>query len=642
MKDSIAALMAGHGESLYPLFIWDDVRERFVYANPAAVTFFQEGSARDLQRRLLAPEDPFRLVLSAAASKLRPHGIVTESFVQPVEGQPQRVTAEIARRPLTLERSVLVVRVVATEALEIMPWRIQSAFEAGTRPTALFTQEGTPAQANAAFRRDFGDGAGAALSALFSSPYEAAAFISEAMALGLASRHMRLQTLHGPRRHRIIAKRLAEAGRALLLVELDDVEDEAVFDCPPFAAESAVAQKVSPSNDLAEGLENLNPIEAAAPLTPYAQEADAPTALPLEDLIEAMPDAVLLIDAGGLIFSANSAAREMLGADPAGEAIASRIDPALGSDLADFLSGLSTGGLGRALSLGRETHIQGAGERIPAYVTFRAVPSSPGTFCACVRDLRPQLAALHSIRAERDEALGSLARKTGFLSNITHELRTPLNAIIGFAEVMRDERYGPLGDARYRAYAGDIHASGALLLSLVNELLDLARAEAGRLDLTFESVDIAEAAHQAARMIAPLATRENVALIVTAGEDLPRVVADRRSITQILLNILGNAVKFAGNGAEITLAAGLLSDGGLRVAVSDTGPGMTEEQMALALEPFGRAKSVANRQKEGTGLGLPLAKALAEANRASFTIRSAPGRGTSVEIVFPSPLVLSE
>lgn len=641
MKDSIAALMAGHEGGSSPVFIWDDARERFVYANGAAVAFFREKSARDLQRRLLAPEDPFRLALSTAASKLRPHGVVTETFVQPVDGAPLRITAEIARRPIAPERSALAVRIVATEALETGPWRVRAAFEAGTRPMALYTQEGELSEANGAFRRDFGEGARAALAVLLASPYEAAAFVSEAMALGLASRHVSALTQFGPRRHRIIAKRLADAGTAFLLLEFDDVEDEALFDDTPLGIPAPTAEKPIPPNGIGENAEVLIPVEPVAASPSASVMAQDPPAPGLQELIAGLPDAVLLVDGRGLVLHANDAARDMLGTDPCGNAFAGFLDPALGSDLADFLSGLSAGGLGRALALGRATEIQGE-ERIPAYFTFREAVPPARLFCACFRDLRPQLAAVHSVRAERDEALAALSRKTGFLSNITHELRTPLNAIIGFAEVMREERYGPLGDARYVAYAGDIHASGELLLSLVNELLDLSRAEAGRLDLTFESVDIAEAAHQAARMIEPLADRERTRLIVRVPEGLPRVVADRRSFTQILLNILGNAVKFAGEGAEIELSSGLLGDGGLKVAIRDTGPGMTDEQMVLALEPFGRTKSATTRQKEGTGLGLPLAKALAEANRALFTICSAPGEGTVVDIVFPSPLVLSE
>jgi signal transduction histidine kinase len=186
----------------------------------------------------------------------------------------------------------------------------------------------------------------------------------------------------------------------------------------------------------------------------------------------------------------------------------------------------------------------------------------------------------------------------------------------------------------------DIHASGAHLLSLINDLLDLSKVEAGKLELNFTSVGINEVVDHAMRLVQEAATQARVILRKTIPPDLPNVVADLRSMRQIVLNILTNAIKFTDPGGQVIVSAMLTDRGELRLRVSDTGIGMSEEQLKIALEPF-RRLATEGREVQGTGLGLPLTKALAEANRALFEISSETGKGTTVAITFPTTRVLA-
>jgi len=226
--------------------------------------------------------------------------------------------------------------------------------------------------------------------------------------------------------------------------------------------------------------------------------------------------------------------------------------------------------------------------------------------------------------------------KTNFLALMSHELRTPLNAIIGFSEVMGGEIFGPLGQPRYREYAGDIHSAGTHLLALINDILDLTKAEAGKMDLNQEEVDLAELIEECVRLMRDRARSANLSLIVSRPPDLPRLFADRLRVKQVLLNLLSNAVKFTPAGGMITVGADIGSDGALTFGVADTGIGMAPEEIPAALEPFRQIASPLSRNCEGTGLGLSLVKSLAEQHEAELVIESMLDRGTSVRLRFPA------
>jgi signal transduction histidine kinase len=238
--------------------------------------------------------------------------------------------------------------------------------------------------------------------------------------------------------------------------------------------------------------------------------------------------------------------------------------------------------------------------------------------------------------------LGSLSpAESDFLARVGHEIRTPLNAIIGFSEVMMEERFGPIGNARYGEYLKDIHASSSHLLSLINDLLDLSKIEAGKLDLTFASVSLNDLTQQCVAVMQPQAKRARVIIRASLPPTLPQVVADARSVRQIVLNFLSNSIKLTGAGGQVIVSTALDDNGEVVLRVRDTGVGMSEQDLIAALEPFRGLATSVREVSGGTGLGLLLAKALAEANRASFRIKSAPKAGTLVEIGFPANLVLA-
>jgi len=232
------------------------------------------------------------------------------------------------------------------------------------------------------------------------------------------------------------------------------------------------------------------------------------------------------------------------------------------------------------------------------------------------------------------EASESASRlKSRFFANLSHELRTPLNAIIGFAEVMAGGLMGPL-DARYRGYAGDIHASGQHLLALINDLLDMAKIEAGEMQAYRQETDLGVACEGALRMVRAAAERARLVLLVEIDENCPAASVDARHLRQILLNLLSNAIKFTHAGGRIELRVRTGADGAAKIDVADSGIGMSGEDVALALKPFGQVANALSRSHDGTGLGLPLVKALCEINSIGFDLASAPGQGTRVTLDF--------
>ena len=245
------------------------------------------------------------------------------------------------------------------------------------------------------------------------------------------------------------------------------------------------------------------------------------------------------------------------------------------------------------------------------------------------------------LAARLAEAERKSRAKSDFIARLSHEMRNPLNAIIGFSEIMQQRHFGPLGDARYESYAADIRMSAEHLLSLVNDLLDLARIEAGQLKLEFDGVALPALVDECVRLLRPQAANYGVQVEILVPANLPPVVADARSLKQVLINLISNALKFTGEGGTVRVSAENDAEGGIVVRVADTGVGMSRGEVQLALEPFGQVDGAMQKTRRGTGLGLPVAKALAEANKAVFRIESEPQRGTKVELMFPSTRVLA-
>ena len=233
-----------------------------------------------------------------------------------------------------------------------------------------------------------------------------------------------------------------------------------------------------------------------------------------------------------------------------------------------------------------------------------------------------------------DLVAAGATRRLDFLAKVSHEVRTPLNSIIGFAELMLQERLGPIGNARYAGYIEDIHHSGLYALSLLNDLLDISKIEAGKFELNFTAVDVPELVEDCVNSLQPLAKRARIVLRTSFAPDLPAIVADPRRLKQILLNLLTNAIKFTKEGGQV-IVSGTLVDGELRLRVGDNGVGMTKDEIAFAMQPFHQLDT-APRKQIGTGLGLPVTKALVDANRARLVLTSEPGVGTSADVIFPA------
>lgn len=235
----------------------------------------------------------------------------------------------------------------------------------------------------------------------------------------------------------------------------------------------------------------------------------------------------------------------------------------------------------------------------------------------------------------RDEAVRANLAKSAFLASMSHELRTPMNAIIGFSDLIRSNVYGPVTPPPYRDYIDSIHTSSQHLLMLINDVLDLSKIEAGRRELCDSRIDVAPLLHDAVCFVQPQADQRALSVIVDAPQDAV-LTADERAIRQILINLLSNAVKFSPEGTTVRLYARHAAAGGLALGVVDQGVGMDEAGIKKALEPYGQVATTTTRNgtENGTGLGLPIAKALIEAHGAIFEIESAVGTGTEIRGVF--------
>ncbi len=252
-------------------------------------------------------------------------------------------------------------------------------------------------------------------------------------------------------------------------------------------------------------------------------------------------------------------------------------------------------------------------------------------------ELRLRAQSEEHLRSAIEQAEAANHSKSVFLANMSHELRTPLNAIIGFSEIMDRQMLGPISNARYSEYAADILTSGRHLLSLINDILDLSRVEAGKFDLMLESVDPAQAVAQVVREMAVLADNADLVLSPLLGKNLPEIVVDPLRLRQMLLNLLANAIKFSSKGERIVVRARFRNrDGGVvEFSVIDTGPGIPADELEKVQTPFGRAEAALARDRAGVGLGLPLTKILAEMHGGAFRLSSSIGRGTNATVILP-------
>jgi signal transduction histidine kinase len=353
----------------------------------------------------------------------------------------------------------------------------------------------------------------------------------------------------------------------------------------------------------------------------------------LRILLEAMPAAIGVIGSNELVY-ANSAFAYAFGYRSSRELIAAG---GLRAILADGASSIQPNGVERSAPVEAVTR-----SRRRMKVAFALTSLDAGIKLLRLIDQKsieeeavppaPVNGTAQQVQTPKLE--GDAAARLEFLAKVSHEVRTPLNSIIGFTELMAQERFGPIGNARYKGYLEDIHQSGLYALSLLNDLLDISKIEAGKFELNFTAVDVSELVEDCVGSLQPLAKRARIVLRTSLAPDLPTVVADPRRLKQILLNLLTNAIKFTKEGGQV-IVSGSMVDGELRLRVRDTGVGMTKDEIAFAMQPFNQLDT-APRKPLGTGLGLPVTKALVDANRAKLVLTSEPGVGTSADVIFPA------
>ncbi|MBL8838934.1 MAG: PAS domain-containing protein [Alphaproteobacteria bacterium] len=379
-----------------------------------------------------------------------------------------------------------------------------------------------------------------------------------------------------------------------------------------------------------------------------SRAASGPEALPagLQLVIDAIPAVVSCKDRDGRIVLINAYTAALFGASPA-EILGRRIDEFQHGEVLAGAVALDRKAIDSRATVGPveqvDTSVDGKSRtwlvtKVPQLDAAGAVDRLV-TVAFDVTDRKRVEESL--IRSANDAEAASRAKAT-FLATMSHELRTPLNAIIGFSDMINAAIHGPVGSPKYQEYARDVAESGRFLLSIINDILDLSKIEAGQMILNAQPTDLAELLQRCSRLIEGRARQGSVELMVNTAENLPAISADPRSLTQIIVNLLSNAVKFTNAGGEVRLDARLAEDGAVEIAVVDTGIGMSEEDIATALRPFEQIDRGLDRQHEGTGLGLPIVKGLVELHGGTLDIRSEPGEGTTVTVRLPRDRVIVE
>ena len=364
----------------------------------------------------------------------------------------------------------------------------------------------------------------------------------------------------------------------------------------------------------------------------------------MRTIIDTATDGVVLIARDGTIRNISRPAEALFGFDSSaveGKDFATLFAIESHRAVRDYLNGLAENGVASVLNDGREVIGREAeGRFIPLFMTIGRLPGDNG-YCAVVRDITQWKRAEEDLTQARSQAERASSQKTEFLARVSHEIRTPLNAIIGFSELMMDEKFGPIGSDRYRDYLRDINRSGNHVLDLVNDLLDISKIEAGEQEMQYEAVSLNDTLAECVAIMQPQANRERVIIRSSLASRLPEVVADLRSVRQIALNLLSNAIRFTQPGGQVIVSTGYEPSGDVVMRVRDTGIGMSLPEIDQALKPFKQINALKRGRHDGTGLGLPLTKAMVEANRARFAITSTPGEGTMVEVTFPATRVLA-
>jgi PAS domain S-box-containing protein len=354
-------------------------------------------------------------------------------------------------------------------------------------------------------------------------------------------------------------------------------------------------------------------------------------------ILDTTAEGIVMFDAEGHINSCNRSAEALFGYDGAdlvlrnlAELFAPESQPAV----KDYMESIQGADLASLLDHGRDVlgRVREGG-LIPLSMTMGRTRADGPNFFAVFRDLSQSKKSESELLQARRLTDRAATAKADMLARISHEVRTPLNAIIGFAEVMIGERFGALGNERYVEYMKDIRASGERVIAIINDLLDLSRIETGKIDLAFANQNLNDLVEQCVAVMQPLANRERIIIRTSLAHQLPPVIADARALRQIALNLIGNSIHLANAGGQVIVSTALSDFGEVILRVRDTGHGLNDNEVAAALEPF-RTSAPSDQASDSPGVSLSLTKALVEANRAQFHIKTGPHSGTLIEVVF--------
>jgi PAS domain S-box-containing protein len=412
---------------------------------------------------------------------------------------------------------------------------------------------------------------------------------------------------------------------AIATIRGDRIPVEGRLHAIPWDGETALALILNPQNDRRTVTEG----------TLQAAEAKIAT---LSATLDAVTDAVIVMDRDARMLFANRSAHALLDFGP------DELRGFLGDVLAPESGSLAVRYLGQvahaetdsidhdSVEISARTR---TGRLVPVLMTISRVVGSDQRFYAVLQDLTARKRIEQELVDARRKAERAFQEQSELLTKISHEVRTPINSIVAFSEVMLEERFGPIGNERYRGYLRDIGASGTHIVSLLNDLIDLSRIETGKLTLSHVTTSLNELVQSCVAQMQSHASRERIIIRMSLSPSLPAVVADVPSLRQIVVSLLNNSINFTSAGGQVIVSTALSDAGETVLRVRDTGIGMSDKDVEAALAPFRQRATRSTQNAIGSGLGLALTKALAEANRARFNIVSKVGDGTLVEITFP-------
>ena len=438
------------------------------------------------------------------------------------------------------------------------------------------------------------------------------------------------------------ASSTSEAGTPMTIsASQDSPATEARLFTISWDGEPALALMFAPAQGVLDAVPaSPPPVPAPEPVTsaPAQAEVGQAAAEDLAAILDTTAEGIVMFDTAGNIHACNRSAEALFGHD--GEAflkhnLTDLFAPESLRAVGEYVESIRGNGVASLLDHGREVLGRVAkGGLIPLSMTIgRTRPDGPNFF-AVFRDLSQSRKGENELQQARRLADGAASAKADMLARISHELRTPLNAIIGFTDVMIAERFGALGNERYLEYMKDIRASGERVNAIINDLTELSRIETGKLELAFTNQNLNEMVESCVAMMQPQANRERIIIRTSLAHALPPVVADGRTLRRITMNLIGNSIHLANPAGQVIVSTALSDFGEVVLRVRDTGPGLNDNEVAAALEPFRTAPPSDQSSDNSSGVNLSLTKALVEANRAQFNLKSAANTGTLVEVVF--------